>query len=83
MIFFIRARFDAVSVRMSVLVGPYDSRLLSFDTSGDSNPRNLVHLGEFQGDESGHEGVAASRRQGPLVVRSGGNRVVLGRRRTG
>ena len=39
MIFCNRVMLDAVSVRINVFVGSYESRLLSLDTSGDSSPR--------------------------------------------
>ena len=77
MIFFNRAMFEVVSVRMRVFVGPYDSRLLSFDARGVSKAPHLVHVRKLQGDELRHEGIAARRRQGVVFVRDGGNGVVL------
>ena len=49
MIFFNRAIFDDVSVRISVFVGTYDSRLLSFETNGDSSPRIWFTSANFRG----------------------------------
>ena len=49
MIFFNRAMFDVVSVRISVFVGTYDNKLLSLDTSGDSSPRIWFTSANFRG----------------------------------